>query len=219
MNPFTLWTSSVQIADLVLGDVPPRNPFYMHFVHYGHLIPAPTLYAQCLPRPNPDGWQAQVQPYESPMTGPMTSERWRIEKRLRELHEANVAEFKRRVVSDTRPVKDQVFEFCTLHKVHVTKIDNWRPVPAGTYTHRTLPLGSMRDGITDGTVAWMLVVKQVQPPLWIFGPRLVTVREAKLVQLANMDVKLDAPLPRPTSPDEPTKRRGRKPKFDPFDVI
>lgn len=55
-------------------------------------------------------------------------------------------------------MKDSVTKFCLLNEVHLPfkTAEDFRMLPDGTYTHRTLPFGSARLGITNGLVAFVL---------------------------------------------------------------
>ena len=76
-------------------------------------------------------------------------------------------------------MKDSVVKFARDQGLHLTQrdADNYRPVPPGTYSHRTFHWGYSRTGITDGVHAHMI---------WSDG----VCRE---VQLCNMTVQLDNP--------------------------
>lgn len=60
-------------------------------------------------------------------------------------------------------MNDHVISFLAAHNLQlvVKDVANWRPVPLGTYTHRTLPFGPMRLGITNGVICYMVSVHTV----------------------------------------------------------
>ncbi len=87
-------------------------------------------------------------------------------------------------------------------KEHDLRIDprrahDFRPVDIGTYTHKNLPLGHARDGITDGIHAYML---------WSDG----IMRE---VMLENLNFRPDskAGIAQPKKIDQFGQRAGRVP--------
>lgn len=101
-------------------------------------------------------------------------------------------------------MKDSIVAFCHQHCLRLPErdVDDWRPLPGGTYTHRSLPYGPMRDGITNGVVCFMAT-----------GDTLV------YVHLLNMDVILDPKPSRPSSKQSPDKPRKPKKSRYPFDVL
>ena len=54
-------------------------------------------------------------------------------------------------------MKEFVLAFCTRYSVTLPHFDadNYRPVEPGTYNHRTLAYGDMREGITNGVICHM----------------------------------------------------------------
>lgn len=89
--------------------------------------------------------------------------------------------------------------FCIRHQVllpHKTAED-FRPLPRGTYYHNQLHLGSSREGITNGVVAFL-----------VFGEKLVH------CHLKNLNAVLDAP-PKPACFFYKKKpKKARLPKSD-----
>lgn len=105
-------------------------------------------------------------------------------------------------------MKDAVSLFLTRYKTLLPErdSDNWRPVEPGLYTHKSLPYGPMRDGITNGIVCYMATYE----------------RRVVYVHLSNLDVELDK-ADKPTAKKKPRQDDKqppkRKKKFDPFDYI
>lgn len=102
-----------------------------------------------------------------------------------------------------------VISFMATHNIQLPSkpIELWRQVPSGTYTHKSLPFGPMREGITDGILAH-----------FVSGQRTVE------VHLANLDVKLDNPFPlwllskRHSKNTNQPKQRQHKPQRPVFDI-
>lgn len=73
-------------------------------------------------------------------------------------------------------MKDKVVEFIKHHSIQLDKreAENFRPLDAGTYTHKTYGWTGRR-GITNGLIVHLLLFTG----------------EVKEVQLSNLDIKLD----------------------------
>lgn len=91
-----------------------------------------------------------------------------------------------------------VTQFCLQHHIRLSPREalDFRPLPAGSYSHKFLPYGSTRSGITNGIVAYLAFQSGVL-----------------YAQLDNLHVKLDprgkvsmrAARPREVMPDKPKK--------------
>ena len=98
--------------------------------------------------------------------------------------------------------------FTSLHAIILPRdADDWRPLPQGTYEHRSLPFGPIRSGITNGVIAF------------VYSPTKDKVFE---VHLLNMDFKADPKpavfkAPKEKKASSPTGIRRNKRIFTPFD--
>ena len=99
-------------------------------------------------------------------------------------------------------------------------LPNWRLVPEGTYTHKTLPYGAMRVGITNGIIAYMCsVVKRQKRDRDLHMTISVDMPMVVEVHLANMSVILDKPQVRYKAKAKSDKpKKVKKPLYNDEDL-
>lgn len=73
--------------------------------------------------------------------------------------------------------------------------EDWREVVAGTYTHKSLPYGPMREGITNGVVGYF-VSSTISVPWIKKNHKILPVNGSRCVELhmSNLNVELDKPF-------------------------
>lgn len=86
-----------------------------------------------------------------------------------------------------------VLSFMHRHSIQLSQkgFEDWRQVVAGTYTHKTLPLGPMREGITNGVVGWFVTA---QDTACIDAEGIIFTTRVLELHMTNLNVKLDNPF-------------------------
>lgn len=82
-----------------------------------------------------------------------------------------------------------VIRFMEKWNIQIPKqgFEDWREVVAGTYTHKNLPYGPMREGITNGVVGYFVTKIHLSK---MAGETLVVVG----LHMSNLNVELDKPF-------------------------